>query len=80
MQICVLKSPQLIKKSQNITKMPSEQYKEEELRIQKALESLEKKNPPEAKKNRPFGTRIWRQLPWTYSDIPDVAVTIKAYY
>ncbi|KAL3705181.1 hypothetical protein TMatcc_008853 [Talaromyces marneffei ATCC 18224] len=35
--------------------MPSEQYKEEESRIQKALESLQKKSEA---KNRPFGARI----------------------
>jgi hypothetical protein len=44
MQIYIFKSPQLITTPQNTTKMPSEQYKKEESRIQKALESL-KKNP-----------------------------------
>jgi hypothetical protein len=42
MQIYVFKSPQLITTPQNTTKMPSEQYKKEESRIQKALESLKK--------------------------------------
>jgi hypothetical protein len=55
MQIYVFKSLQPITNPQNTTKMPSEKYKEEESRTQKALESLKK--TPEAK-NRVFSTGI----------------------